>query len=160
MKEKIFLFLMVWAFLTDAAQADVKVETVCYGSQLRDHSAGYYGLLLRTYYDEDLKREIGAFVQYNKKSFIPVVFEKIIKTDQNDPELGNFELRRTEIINGKETGVYLLIQSGAGVKQGSYLEYRSKKTNESSRFFEIGREVDCVEVCISRRCRFQPRQTR
>ena len=160
MKTNISLFLIAWILSINTSQANVNVETVCYGIQPKDHSTEYYGLLMRTYYDTDLQREIGAFVQYNKKSFIPLVFERITKTDRNDPELGNFELRRTEIINGQATGVYRLIQSGAGVKQGKYLEYRNKKTSESATFFEIGEEGTCVETCTSGRCRFQPKPTR
>lgn len=160
MKTNISLFLIVWTLSINTSQANVNVETICYGTQPKDHSAKYYGLLMRTYYDTDLQREVGASVQYNKKSFIPLVLEKITKTDQDNPELGNFELRRTEIINGQATGAYLLIQSGAGVRQGKYLEYRNKKTNGSEIFFEIGEEGTCVETCTSGRCRFQPKPTR
>lgn len=160
MKKNIFVFFMVWGLLISISQAEVLVETVCYGNQPRGNSAEYFGLLLHTYYDTNMRREIGAFVQYNKNSFIPLVFEKISKVDQNDPQLGNFELRRIEIINGKATGTYLLVQSGAGIRQGKYLEYKNKKTNRSSIFFEIGEEDACVEVCISGRCKFRPKLTR
>lgn len=113
---KIKLYLIYFALISsiNSSQAEVKTKTICYGYQPKNRSAEYYSVLLRTYYDTELQREIGSFVQYNKNSSIPLVFDKNINADPDNPELGNFEIRRLEILDGQITGTYLLVQKWRG----------------------------------------------
>ena len=63
---------------------------------------------MRTYEDKDLKKEVGAFIQYSSsKEIIPVVFAKYISTDTDSPGLGNYEISRVEILDSKVNGVYV-----------------------------------------------------
>ena len=99
-------------------------------------------------------REVGAFVKYSNKKFIPLVFDKRIETDVENPELGNYELQRLEISEGKVTVSYIFMQTGAGNKQGSFLKYRNLKTKNVYTLFNLGAINSCVESCAGNKCRF------
>jgi hypothetical protein len=69
------------------AKADVQSEISCYGyvPHSNNHVSKPITFVLHTYVDTDLKKEIGAFVQYNRSTdIIPLVFSKYVPTDTDD----------------------------------------------------------------------------
>ena len=132
-----------------AARADVQSETSCYSYSPRpnEHTKPIQ-FALRTYVDTDLKKEIGAFVQYNgSKDIIPLVFSKFVPTDTEDPGLGNYEIYRTEIVDKKITGEYMFAQTGAGNKQGKYAKYTNFRTGKQiSLQYSSAEGTDCKIV--------------
>jgi hypothetical protein len=115
------------------ARADVQADISCYGNVPlpNNHLNKPVKFVLHTYVDTDLKREIGAFIQYStSKEVIPLVFSKYVP-DTEDPDLGNYELYRIEIIDKKITGEYMFAQTGAGNKQGKYVKYTNFRTGKT-----------------------------
>ena len=106
---------------------------------LKGKSSKLLQLAVRTYEDKDLKKEVGTFVQYNSsKEIIPVVFTKYTRTDTDSPGLGNYEISRVEVSDGKVNGEYFFVQTGAGSTQGRYVKYTNLKTGRSTIFMHTG----------------------
>ena len=132
-------FIAIIFFSCGFAKAEVQSQTTCYFNVPRDTSSKQIQFALRTYEDEDLKKEIGAFVQYGgSKEIIPLVFNKYTNTDTDSPDLGNYEISRIEISKNKVTGEYIFVQTGAGNTQGKYVKYINYKTGKSMTFMAIG----------------------
>jgi len=140
--------LAIVTFSCGIVRADVQSETACYVYVPRDSSSKPIKLALRTYVDKDLKKEVGAFVQYNaSKETIPLVFTKYVSTDTDSPNLGNYEISRVEIVDKKIAGEYVFIQSGAGNTQGKYVVYTKSKTGKKITFMYTGdNHADCKIV--------------
>jgi len=140
--------LAIVTFSCGIARADVQSETACYVYVPRDGSNKPIKFALRTYVDKDLKKEVGAFVQYNSsKENIPLVFTKYVSTDTDSPDLGNYEISRVEIVDKKIAGEYVFIQSGAGNTQGKYVVYTKPKSGKKITFMYTGdNDVDCKIV--------------
>ena len=101
-------------------------------------------MALRTYVDQDLKKEVGAFVQYNgSKQIIPLVLTRHVSTNTDSPDLRNYEISRLEINEKKVAGEYVFAQTGAGVTQGKYVKYRSAKTGKVVTFQYAGDDASC-----------------
>ncbi|WP_444845304.1 hypothetical protein [Duganella caerulea] len=110
------------------AAAEIKSETSCYSGDSRPGSKVHLSLAVRIYTDTENNKEIGAFAQYNgAKTSIPLVFVKYVPTDTDEPGLGNYELTRVEVVDKKVTGEYVFVQTGAGIRQGRYVTYKSAK---------------------------------
>jgi hypothetical protein len=141
-------FLILFFLLScGVAKADVQPKTTCYFNVPRDNSSRHVELALRTYEDMDLKKEIGAFVQYRgSKETIPLVFNKYTSTDTDSPELGNYEISRIEISKNKVTGEYVVIQTGAGIRQGKYVKYTNFKTGRSMIFMATGEDDPSCKI--------------
>jgi len=139
---KYLIFVLSLACTT--AFADVHVEASCFTLDARAMSKKMVYFVLQSYYDDEIGKEIGAFVRYGEsKESIPLVFENKIDTDTDDPGLGNFELQRLEILNGRVTGRYTLVQTGAGNRQGRYIDYKNFKTKKTLLFQRHGGVEDC-----------------
>jgi hypothetical protein len=120
------------------ARADVQSETTCYMYESQTTASKDILLVVRTYLDNDLKKEVGAFAQYNgSKEIIPLVFKKYVATDTDSPGLGNYEISRIEIKDKKVTGEYIFFHTGAGHTQGKYVIYKNAKTGKATLFMEI-----------------------
>jgi hypothetical protein len=147
MNIRIYLLAIV-TFSCGIARADVQSETACYVYVPRDSSSKPVKFALRTYVDKDLKKEIGAFVQYHaSKEIIPLVFTKYVRTETDSPNLGNYEISRVEIVDKKIAGEYVFIQSGAGIAQGKYVVYTKSKTGKHITFMYTGdNDADCKIV--------------
>ncbi len=138
MKIKIFLLSTIM-LICGMARAEIQSETSCYVYIPHDNSSKHIQLALRTYVDKDLKKEVGAFIQYNgSKETIPLVFAKYVSTDTDSPNLGNYEISRIEIVDKKITGEYIFSQTGAGNTQGKSVEYKKFKTGKSMTFMYMG----------------------
>ena len=126
------------------ARAEVQAETSCYSMVPPGKSSKPIRLALRTYIDQDLKKEVGAFIQYNgSKISIPLVLTKHVNTDTDAPDLGNYEATRIEIVEKKVAGEYVFAQTGAGVTQGRYVKYRNGKTGKVVTFQHAGDDPSC-----------------
>ncbi|MFI4919854.1 MAG: hypothetical protein ACHP65_09900 [Legionellales bacterium] len=148
MRAKLLLLTIVMMFY-GIARADVQSENSCYFYTPRpDDRIKPIHFALRTYFDTDLKKEVGAFVQYNNsKAIIPLVYFKYVPTDTDDPGLGNYEIYRLEIVGKKITGEYMFAQTGAGNQQGKYVRYTNFRTGEKiSLQYTSGDEPDCKIV--------------
>lgn len=111
-----------------SAAAEIATQTDCYVGDSRPNSKVHLQLAVRIYTDTETNKEIGAFAQYNgAKSAIPLVFVKSVPTDTDSPGLGNYELTRVEVIDKKVAGEYVFVQTGAGIRQGRYVTYKSVK---------------------------------
>lgn len=122
------ILVAVALFLSGTAAAEIKSETFCYSGDSRANSQVHLRLAVRAYTDTENNKEIGAFAQYNgAKESIPLVFVKYIPTDVDSPGLGNYELTRVEVVGRKVTGEYVFVQTGAGIRQGRYVTYKSAK---------------------------------
>lgn len=108
--------LLAVALLGGASvRAEIVAETSCYVRTSPGKDARPVQMVFRRYVDQDLKREVGAFVQYNQsRDLIPLVFVKHVDTDTGSPELGNHAITRIEIVGGHAAGEYLFVQTGAG----------------------------------------------
>jgi len=136
MKIRIFFLTMIMLG-SGIARADVQSDTACYVHVPHDEVSKHIRFVVRSYFDNDLKKEIGAFVQYNgSKEIIPLVFTKYVATDTDSPGLGNYEISRIEINNKKVTGEYIFYQTGAGHTQGKYVKYINEKTGKTTSFME------------------------
>jgi hypothetical protein len=142
------LFFLATAMLScGIATADVKSETTCYSRAPPGQSSKSIHLTLRTYVDQDLQREIGAFVQYNgSKEVIPLVFTKHVRTDIDSPDLGNYEISRIEISDKKVAGEYVFAQTGAGIAQGKYVTYKNSKTGKVVTFQHTGDDDPACKI--------------
>jgi hypothetical protein len=122
------ILIAVALLASGTAAAEIKAVTSCYDGDSRPNSKVRAHLAVRTYIDTETNKEIGAFAQYNRsKSSIPLVFVKLVPTDTDSPELGNYELTRVEVVDKKVTGEYVFVQTGAGNRQGRYVTYKSAK---------------------------------
>jgi hypothetical protein len=129
------------------AQAEVVAETSCYVRTSPGKDARPVQLVFRRYVDQELKKEVGAFVQYNQsKDVIPLVFVRRVDTDTDSPELGNHEITRVEIVGGKAAGQYLFVQTGAGNGQGKYVRYTNAKGAKPVIFQHTGDEDSSCRV--------------
>ena len=116
---------------TGWAHAGVEVEDTCWVHTSRGKSDRDAKFVLRTYEDTELGKEIGAVIQYTgSRETIPLVFTKFVETDPDEPGLGNYELTRVEILNGRIGGEYVFFQEGAGIRQGKGAAYRKSKTSK------------------------------
>lgn len=142
-----FFFLITIMLGSGIARADVQSETTCYMYESQKTASKDILLVVRTYLDNDLKKEVGAFAQYNgSKEIIPLVFTKYVATDTDSPGLGNHEITRIEINDKKVTGEYTFIQTGAGHTQGKYVRYKNSKTGKSINFMEISEDNPSCKV--------------
>lgn len=145
----VVLSCLIWTH----ADAGVIVESRCYGYQVRGRNESQFSLRLNVYKDETSGKEIASNVQYKENSFVPIVFWKTEATDE-DKILGNYQIHRVEVIEGKITGEYVNVRTGAGIKQGSYLLY--KKYNDGKRFIFFENDGErCIEVCTAGKCKFK-----
>jgi hypothetical protein len=134
-------------FCATAAQAEIQVETECYVRTPTGKDGKLTRMIFRRYVDQDLKKEVGSFVQYNDtKETISLVFAKHVPTDTDSPDLGNYEDYRTEIVGKKVTGEYAFVQTGAGVRQGKFVRYTSAKTGKPVIFQYIGDDDGSCKV--------------
>lgn len=119
------------------AHAEVRVEESCWTHAARGGSDKRIQFVLKAYTDTDLDREVGAVVQYvGSKSTIPLVFKNLVRTDmEDDPDAGNYELTRVEVIDGKIGGEYVFAQVGSGIRQGRMVTYRKSKTANAITFY-------------------------
>lgn len=141
-------FILTVALLSGTAvAAEVRLETLCYVRVPPGKDSKPIRMVFRSYYDQELKKEIGSFVQYNEsKEIIPLMFEKFVNTDADSPELGNYEISRIEIINKKIAGEYTFVQTGAGHLQGRYVKYTNAKTGKSVTFQHTGDDDSACKV--------------
>lgn len=132
--------------VTGWAHADVEVEDTCWAHTSRGKGDRHAKFVLRTYKDTELGKEIGAVIQYTgSRETIPVVFTKFVETDPDEPALGNYELTRVEVLNGRIGGEYVFFQAGAGIRQGKGAAYRKTKTSKPVWFEYTSSEYDaCV----------------
>ncbi len=129
------------------AQAEIQAETECYVRVPPGKDAKPIRMVFRRYVDQDLKKEVGAFVQYNSSTeIIPLVFAKHASTDTDSPGLGNYEDTRTEIVGKKPAGEYTFVQTGAGNTQGKYVRYTSAKTGKAVVFQHTGDDDSSCKV--------------
>ena len=111
--------------------AEIETADTCWVHVSRGKSDRDSTFVLRTYKDTGLGKEIGAVVQYaGSRETIPLVFKSFVETDPDDPRLGNYDLTRVEVINGKISGEYVFSQIGAGIRQGRMAAYRKSKTSK------------------------------
>jgi hypothetical protein len=137
------LFIAMFLLANGIVKADVQVETSCYVHVPRDGASKHIKLVLRTYVDTDLQKEIGAFVQYNdSKEIIPLVFESYRPLDSDSPNLGNYEIKRLEILRNKTEGEYVISQTGAGNTQGKSVTYKKSTTGKPITFMYLGDDDD------------------
>ena len=137
------IFMAVALLACSSATAEIIVKTACYVGDTRPNSKLSLDLAVRTYIDTTTNKEIGAFAQYNHaKTSIPLVFVKFVSTDTDSPELGNYELTRVEVVDKKVTGEYVFIQTGAGIRQGRYVKYKSANGSKSVILQHIGGESE------------------
>lgn len=124
-------------------KADVQVEMSCYVYVPRDGARKHIKLVLRTYVDAAVQKEVGAFVQYNDaKESIPLVRMNYRRLDTDSPGLCNDEITRIEIADGKIAGEYVFSQTGAGNKQGKSATYRKSATARPIEFMHAGDDDD------------------
>lgn len=128
------------------AQNKIDANTMCFASSvIRDKYDRPIYLFIRTYFDNALGIEVGAIAKYrSSKSYIPLVFLDKREADIESPALGNFIVRRLELAGGKSTGEYDLIKTGAGTRQGTYLEYISYKDKRKVVFSPQDDLGDCL----------------
>jgi hypothetical protein len=142
-------YLAIAAALLGSApvRADVVSETSCYVRTSPGKDARPVRMVFRRYLDQELKKEVGALVQYNQsKDVIPLLFIKHVDTDTDSPELGNHEITRIEIVGGRATGEYLFVQTGAGIRQGKYVRYTSMKGAKPVIFQHTGDEDSSCRI--------------
>ncbi|AVR98461.1 hypothetical protein C9I28_24585 [Pseudoduganella armeniaca] len=146
--KRYFIFIVAAALFCGATvRAEIVSETSCYVRTSPGKDARPVQMVFRRYVDQELKREVGAFVQYNQsKDFIPLVFVKHVDTDTDSPELGNHEITRIEIVGGKAAGAYLFVQTGAGNRQGKHVRYTSAKGAKPMIFQHTGDEDSSCRV--------------
>lgn len=128
------------------AQDQFEIDKLCFAtSVVRDKNDRPIYLLLKTYFDNTLDMEVGAVAKYkSSKFYIPLLFLDRRDTDKDSPALGNFIVRRLEFVSGKPTGEYALIKTGAGIRQGTYLEYTNYKDKKKVVFFPQDAMEDCL----------------
>lgn len=87
-------FLLAAALLGGASvRAEIVSETSCYVRTSPGKVAKPVQMVLRRYIDQELNKEVGAYVQYNQsKDMIPLVFVKHVDTDTDSPRLCNHEI--------------------------------------------------------------------
>lgn len=142
---KKFVASIIFLFCA-SAKANINMQTTCY-TYVPQGNTSPIRLILRTYIDTDLKKEVGSFVQYNNsKEIIPLVFAKHSSTDTESPDLGNYEILRIEVSKNKVSGEYTAVQSGAGIRQGKYIRYTNHKTGKSTTFMATGDEDDFCKI--------------
>lgn len=125
MKPTHLLFCLT--LLAPRVHAAIEIEVSCWTHQSRGKGDKTLNFALRTYRDIELKREVGAFVQYaGAQEMIPLVFRKFVPTDEEaDGEPGNYELTRVEVVDGKIGGEYVFALVGAGIRRGRMVTYLS-----------------------------------
>jgi hypothetical protein len=140
-----FIIFLIINLTTNYLYAEITVKSNCYEtSVLRDSKNQPIYLLINSYFDTKLNIEIASLAKYKfSKDYINLAFISYKKTDEDEPNLANFEYRRVEIINGKATGEYALIKTGAGIKQGEFLEYKNYKSKKIVIFFETNNIEKC-----------------
>jgi hypothetical protein len=152
-----YLLLILATLYCVAANADVQTKVTCYAHAPRSSVDREIDLVLHVYVDNDLKKEVGSFVQYSvskeagafvaysaPKEPIPLIFTKYVPTDTDSPDLGNYDIYRTEIFNNKVTGQYVFGQTGAGIRQGKYATYKNFRTGKTMSFEFVGDKLsDC-----------------
>lgn len=140
-------FIAFILFSCGVARAEIHSETTCYSSVPKGSSSKPLRLAMRNYEDKDLKKEVGAFIQYSSsKEIIPLVFTKYISADTDYPSLGNYEISRVEISDSKINGVYVFVQTGAGNTQGKYVKYTDLKTGKSTIFVHTGDDDPACKI--------------
>lgn len=138
------VFVATLVLVSGIAKAEIHVETACYSMVPPGKMSKPIRMALRTYVDQDLKKEVGAFVQYNgSKQIIPLVLTRHVSTNTDSPDLRNYEISRLEINEKKVAGEYVFAQTGAGVTQGKYVKYRSAKTGKVVTFQYAGDDASC-----------------
>lgn len=141
--KKFLLIFLASAFFCISGHSEIISETSCYSYTSREKPYKTINFALRTYFDVELNKEVGAVIQYSSsKKTIPLVFLKYIKTDQENPGLENYEIHRLEVVGEKVTGVYILQKTGAGNKSGVFIEYKNYEKNKSVIFMKSGGEMD------------------
>jgi len=139
--------LAISLLVLSTIHAEVVEEKRCYYYQIINAGEKQYALKLHIYRDAKTGQEFFASVQYKEGSYIPAVWQSKVIPDQEE-ELGNYEIRRVEIINGRITGEYLEVRTGAGIKQGKYLEYISGTRPSKARVIFFSAEYSsCQQVC-------------
>ena len=138
--------------VTGWAHADVEVEGTCWVHTSRGKGDRDAKFVLRTYKDTELGKEIGAVIQYTgSRETIPLVFTKFVETDPDEPGLGNYELTRVEVLNGRIRGEYVFFQEGAGIRQGKGVAYRKTKTSKPVWFEYASSEDDTCALQPARK---------
>ena len=129
---KFFTLLLAAALSAiGCAHAEIEVDNTCWAHASRGKGDRNVTFALRTYKDTELGKEIGAVIQYRgSRETIPLVFTKFVDTDPDEPALGNYELTRVEILDGRTGGEYVFFQAGAGIRQGRGVAYRKSKTSK------------------------------
>ncbi len=142
-------YLIVAAVLsgTTTAHAQIQPETECYVRVPPGKDSKPIRMVFRRYIDQNLKKEVGAFVQYDSATqIIPLVFAKHVGTDTDSAGLGNYEDTRTEIVGKMPAGEYTFVQTGAGNTQGKYVRYTSAKTGKTVVFQHTGDDDSSCKV--------------
>jgi hypothetical protein len=139
---KLYALFCVAILRTSIAHAEVQVEESCWTHAARGSSDKRIQFALKAYTDTDLGKEVGAVVQYvGSKGTIPLVFTNFVRTDmEDDPDAGNYELTRVEVIDGKISGEYVFAQVGFGIRQGRMVTYRKSKTAKPITFYRSSDE--------------------
>lgn len=146
--------LAISLLVLSTTHAEVLEEKRCYSYQVRNAGEKQYALKLHIYRDAKTGQELFANVQYKEGSYIPAVWQSKVIPDQEE-ELGNYEIKRVEVINGKIAGEYLEVRTGAGIKQGEYLQYISRtKQSKALVIFFPEEYSSCQQVCEKNSCRF------
>ncbi|GGC06369.1 hypothetical protein [Pseudoduganella buxea] len=142
-------YLIVAAALygTTNAQAEIHVETECYVRVPAGKDSKPTRMAFRRYVDQDLKKEVGAFVQHDGSTeIIPLVLARHVSTDTDSPGLGNYEATRTGIVGKKPAGEYTFVQTGAGNTQGKYVRYTNAKTGKAVVFQHTGDDDSSCKI--------------
>jgi len=138
------IFVAIIFLVSGVAKAEVHSTTSCYSTVPPGKSGKPIRLALRIYFDQELKKEVGAFVQYNgSQENIPLVLTKYVSTDTDSPELGNYEISRIAIGDKQVAGEYVFVQSGAGITQGKFVKYKNAKTGKAVTFQSSGDDPFC-----------------
>lgn len=147
----LFFFLVLATF--GISKAGVVEENRCYFFQPRKFGEQHYALKLHIYRDQKTGKEIFASIQYKEDTYIAAVWYSTVHPDTEE-DMGNYETKRVEVINGKITGEYLEVKTGAGNRQGEYLEYISKtRKNKEPVIFFPAEYSQCKQVCANNSCR-------
>lgn len=134
---KLYTLFCVTILGASIAHAEVQVKESCWTHAARGGSDKRIQFVLKAYTDTALGREVGAVVQFvGSKGTIPLVFTNFVKMDmEDDPDAGNYELTRIEVIDGKIGGEYVFSQVGSGIRQGRMVTYRKSKTAKPITFY-------------------------
>ncbi|MEO6856385.1 MAG: hypothetical protein ABI410_08900 [Rhodoferax sp.] len=130
------LFILITAvFFLNTTNAEITSQTLCFENQKNKNIE----LLLRTYVDNEIQKEIGALVKYkSSKNTIPLVFVD----DDATGESADYVLNWLEIFDGKITGEYRLIKPKMATIFGAYVKYKSIKTGKETIFSPSGKSED------------------